>query len=46
MKLGESGCCYTDSKGSVFYEACKVEAQDTTAAGDSFIGGFATAYAQ
>jgi ribokinase len=45
VTLGDKGCCCTNQAGSEFYEACKVEALDTTAAGDSFIGGFAAAYA-
>lgn len=42
--LGENGCiAYSDSK-AVHYPAKKVTAVNTTAAGDAFIGGFATAY--
>ena len=42
LTLGEKGCVYFDKNNDVNkYEAYKVKAIDTTAAGDSFIGAFA-----
>jgi len=42
LTLGEKGCVYFDKNNDVNkYEAYKVKAVDTTAAGDSFIGAFA-----
>ncbi len=40
VTLGDKGCCYVGRDSIKQYPACKVEAKDTTAAGDSFIGGF------
>ena len=41
LTLGEKGCVYFDKNNDVNkYEAYKVKAIDTTAAGDSFIGAF------
>lgn len=44
VTLGDKGCCYVDQGRFKMYPACKVEAKDTTAAGDSFIGGFVAGY--
>lgn len=44
VTLGEEGCCCADRSGIRHYPAYRVEAVDTTAAGDSFIGGFVTGY--
>lgn len=41
VTLGDRGCCHSDGHSVVFHEAYPVKATDTTAAGDSFIGGFA-----
>ncbi|TVY07381.1 ribokinase [Paenibacillus cremeus] len=46
VTLGEKGCCYLDRQQVKTYPARKVEAVDTTAAGDSFIAGFAVSYLQ
>lgn len=46
VTLGDKGCCYSDGREIEFYSAFKVNALDTTAAGDSFIGGFAAGYAE
>lgn len=46
VTLGEKGCFYMDRRGSEFIAARKVVPLDTTAAGDSFIGGFAAGYAE
>jgi ribokinase len=40
--LGSEGCLYTTPDYQLTYEAYAVKAVDTTAAGDSFIGGLAT----
>lgn len=45
ITLGENGSLYTDSEQEIFIPAYKVEAIDTTAAGDAFCGGLATALA-
>lgn len=42
VTLGSKGSMYMDDKEIKFVTAYKVEAIDTTAAGDSFIGGFIT----
>lgn len=44
VTLGEEGCFYADRDSMVLYPARKVKATDTTAAGDSFIGGFVAGY--
>lgn len=44
VTLGEKGCYYADGEGVTAYPARKVNAVDTTAAGDSFIGGFVDGY--
>lgn len=44
VTLGDKGCCYADPEGFKTYAAHQVKAQDTTAAGDSFIGGFVAGY--
>jgi ribokinase len=43
VTLGEKGCMYVNSGHSRVFDAYKVDAVDTTAAGDSFIGGMAVA---
>lgn len=43
VTLGSKGCLHINGSGAKFYPAYKVNAVDTTAAGDSFIGGIATA---
>lgn len=40
VTLGENGSCLFSKEGTVFVPAKKVKAIDTTAAGDSFLGGF------
>lgn len=44
VTLGSKGVCYVDINGHEFFEAYKVAVVDTTAAGDSFIGGFISSY--
>lgn len=44
VTLGEKGCCYVDHEKCKMYSAYQVKTQDTTAAGDSFIGGFVASY--
>lgn len=44
VTLGDKGCVYANKEMSVHYPCEKVKAVDTTAAGDSFIGGFISAY--
>lgn len=44
ITLGKEGVLYVSKDGHTFYTAHLVDAVDTTAAGDSFIGGFTTAY--
>lgn len=45
VTLGSKGCLYVDSTKIQKYSAYKVDAKDTTAAGDSFIGGFVSGIA-
>ena len=40
LTLGKSGCVYQDEKGQSFCPAIKVQAVDTTGAGDTFTGYF------
>ncbi len=40
LTLGKSGCIYRSGDEALFQPACSVEAVDTTAAGDTFIGFF------
>lgn len=44
VTLGSKGVCYVDTQGYEFFPAYKVPVIDTTAAGDSFIGGFTSSY--
>jgi ribokinase len=44
--LGERGALFTNTEGTVIYPVRKVQARDTTAAGDSFVGAFAVALAE
>ncbi|NLY45675.1 MAG: ribokinase [Tissierella sp.] len=44
VTLGSRGAMYIDKSGHAFFKAHKVKAVDTTAAGDSFIGGFVSSY--
>lgn len=44
VTLGDKVCCYADNQTFTLYPAHQVKARDTTAAGDSFIGGFAASY--
>lgn len=44
VTMGEKGCYYADRSMVKAYPARKVNAVDTTAAGDSFIGGFVAGY--
>ena len=43
ITLGSEGCVYSSENGTKECEAIKTNVVDTTAAGDSFIGGFCTA---
>ncbi|WP_175857813.1 ribokinase [Burkholderia anthina] len=45
VTLGARGVCWRGSAGSGRHDALAVVAVDTTAAGDTFVGGFATARA-
>ena len=45
LTLGERGCIYRDSAQQISCPACKVQAVDTTAAGDTFTGFFVAAIA-
>lgn len=44
--LGEDGCLFVTKEKEMFFEANKVTAVDTTAAGDSFTAGFALALSE
>lgn len=44
VTLGSRGALYIDNNEREFFEAYDVKVVDTTAAGDSFIGGFAASY--
>lgn len=46
ITLGSQGVLYVDDKGHEFFKAHKVDVVDTTAAGDSFIGGFVVSYTE
>lgn len=46
VTLGKRGVFYIDGRENVFIPAYKVKAIDTTAAGDSFIGGFLASYVE
>lgn len=45
MTLGSRGCIYQDANQKIHVPACRVEAVDTTAAGDTFTGFFVAAIA-
>ncbi|WLH37608.1 ribokinase [Pseudomonas sp. FP2196] len=45
ITLGAEGSLFADGKGFEHFPAPKVKAVDTTAAGDTFVGGFAAALA-
>lgn len=45
VTLGAQGSLFADGQGFVHFPAPKVQAVDTTAAGDTFVGGFAAALA-
>jgi ribokinase len=46
ITLGERGLWFADGAGGRHFPAATVKAVDTTAAGDTFVGGFAAALAQ
>jgi ribokinase len=46
LTMGEHGVCVTDKDGSLHVPAIKVQAVDTTAAGDTFVGAFAVGIAK
>lgn len=46
VTMGEKGVFWFGEKDQLFIPSISVEAVDTTAAGDAFIGGFATALAE
>ncbi len=46
LKLGEQGCYYSGPEGETAAAGFRVEAVDTTAAGDTFNGAFAVALAE
>jgi ribokinase len=43
LKLGDQGCVYVDESREIYSAGFKVEARDTTAAGDVFNGALAAA---
>ena len=45
ITLGAQGALFADGQGFTHFPAPKVQALDTTAAGDTFVGGFAAALA-
>ena len=45
ITLGAQGALFADGQGFTHFPAPKVKAVDTTAAGDTFVGGFAAALA-
>jgi ribokinase len=46
ITLGEQGSLFADARGFEHFPAQRVRALDTTAAGDTFVGGFAAALVQ
>ncbi|MDR7869556.1 MAG: ribokinase [Tissierellaceae bacterium] len=46
VTLGSKGVFYMDHEKHQYFEAYKVDVIDTTAAGDSFIGGFISSYGE
>lgn len=46
ITLGERGLWFADGAAEQYFAAAAVQAVDTTAAGDTFVGGFAAALAQ
>ncbi len=46
LKLGDQGCFYFDGQSEIYSPGFKVEAKDTTAAGDTFNAGLAVALAE
>jgi ribokinase len=45
ITLGAQGSLFANGQGFEYFPAAKVKAVDTTAAGDTFVGGFAAALA-
>ncbi|MNE10812.1 Ribokinase [compost metagenome] len=46
VTLGERGALLADTQGCEWFPVASVQALDTTAAGDTFVGGFAAALVQ
>lgn len=46
LTMGEDGVCVTTPAGSTHLPAIRVDAVDTTAAGDTFVGAFAVGHAR